>query len=48
MLRVNGTSHVLYHVTQRIVESWKGTQLRELCWLSRAGWSHVGRSYTKG
>ena len=30
MLSVNGRSHVLRHVTQRIVESWKGAQLIEL------------------
>ena len=47
MLSVNGRSHVLRHVlrhvTERIVESWKGAQLRELRWLSWVGKGHVGR-----
>ena len=31
ILNVNGRSHVLRHVVQRIVELWKGAQLREVC-----------------
>ena len=41
MLSVNGwihvLCHVLRHVTQRIVKSWRGAQSRELHWLSWVG-----------
>ena len=37
MLSINGRSYVLRHVTQRIVELWKGAQLIKLCWLSSTG-----------
>ena len=34
MLSVNVRSHVLRHLTQRIVKLWKGAQSIELCWSS--------------
>ena len=37
MLSVNGKSHMLRHVIQRIVELWKSAQSIELCWSSSAG-----------